>query len=368
MKNLFVFILFTAFAAGLSAQDVRFSMSVSGTGATRTVSVFASNVGTANNLTGFTSYLYYDNTKATLASFDATPVTAGTNNWGTTNQTNINFQANANPAVTSPHNGFFFYQNFDNNFAGFAVSATPTLVLTATFNVISASGGSFFLAGTNHVPPMAYLDNAINGFPVDGLPFSDLTLTNTFIEGYMNGATMRPVLANAVAAGGTVPTFTPPTSGTACDIITVDLHAATAPYALVHTTTATLTTAGAAAVRFPAAASGNSFYVVVKGRNIVETWSAAPVAFTSTASYSFATAYGSNLGAVGGVPVIYSGDIAGPQDGNIDFFDYPIWETDYNNFVGGYYPSDLNGDGNVDFFDYPIWETNYNNFVGVSKP
>jgi hypothetical protein len=368
MKNLFVFILSIALVAGLSAQDVRFSMSVSGTGTTRTVSVFASNVGTASNLMGFTSYLYYDNTKATLASFNSTPVTGGANNWGTTNQTNINFQASTNPAVTSPHNGYFFYQNFDNNFAGFAVSATPTLVLTATFNVISASGGSFFLAGTTHVPPMAYLDNAINGFPVDDLPFSDLALTNTFIEGYMNGATMRPVLANAVAAGGTVPAFTPPTTGTACDIITVELHAATAPYALVHTATATLNTAGAATVRFPGTASGNSYYVVVKGRNIIETWSAAPVAFTSTASYSFATAYGSNLGTVGGVPVIYSGDFATIQDGFADAIDYSVWEADYNGFSQGYFASDLNGDSYVDAIDYSIWEANYNGFVGILEP
>lgn len=55
-------------------------------------------------------------------------------------------------------------------------------------------------------------------------------------------------------------------------------------------------------------------------------------------------------------------------DGSIDFFDYPIWETDYNNFESGYFSSDLNGDGSVDFFDYPLWETNYNNFISVIKP
>jgi hypothetical protein len=202
------------------------------------------------------------------------------------------------------------------------------------------------------------------------LPTSTLTLTNTFIEGYMDPMTpgnMRPVMANAVAAGGTVPGVPAPTTAQ-CDIITVELHATTTPFALVQTATTILSTTGAATVTFPGTVIGNSYYVVLKGRNIVETWSAAPVVFTATASQSFTTAFGANLGLVGTVPVIFSGDINAPQDGSVDFFDYPIWEADYNNFTSGYIPADLNGDGGVDFFDYPIWEANYNNFIGVIKP
>jgi hypothetical protein len=198
---------------------------------------------------------------------------------------------------------------------------------------------------------------------------SILTLTNTFIEGYMDGTSgnMRPVMANAVAQGGTVPGVPAPTTAQ-CDLITVELHATTSPCAMVHTATAILSTTGAATVTFPSTASGNSFYVVVKGRNIVETWSAAPVAFTATASQSFATAFGGNLGTVSSVPVIYSGDFATAQDGFVDAIDYAIWDADYNNFSQGYIASDLNGDGLVDALDFTIWETNYNNFVGAVKP
>ncbi|MBK7633182.1 MAG: hypothetical protein IPJ13_02025 [Saprospiraceae bacterium] len=56
------------------------------------------------------------------------------------------------------------------------------------------------------------------------------------------------------------------------------------------------------------------------------------------------------------------------SDGNVDFFDYNVWEADYLNFATGYYSSDLNGDGFVDFFDYNIWESNYLNFISVAKP
>jgi hypothetical protein len=69
-----------------------------------------------------------------------------------------------------------------------------------------------------------------------------------------------------------------------------------------------------------------------------------------------------------GVFGFYSGDINPVQDGNVDTIDYPIWETDSNNFASGIFATDLNGDGNVDTIDYPIWETNSNNFISVVKP
>ena len=51
---------------------------------------------------------------------------------------------------------------------------------------------------------------------------------------------------------------------------------------------------------------------------------------------------------------------------NIDLLDTPILEDDINNFVFGYYASDLNGDGNVDLLDSPVIESNINNFVFMS--
>jgi hypothetical protein len=116
------------------------------------------------------------------------------------------------------------------------------------------------------------------------------------------------------------------------------------------------------------AARFDSYYVVVTGRNLLETWSDVAMAITPTTTYSFATAYGNNLGLSGSIPVIYSGDMDTAQDDNIDLIDYPIWEAAYNTFTTGYHWADLNGDGNVDLIDYPIWEANYNNFISVMKP
>ncbi len=195
------------------------------------------------------------------------------------------------------------------------------------------------------------------------LSVANLALSQTYIAGYLNGTTMRPVLLNSGVPGAT------PSD---CDTITIALHAPSAPYSQQFEQKAVLNAlTGAANAVFPAAALGNSYYIVLKGRNLLETWSANPVLFSANTNYHFGTsaqAYGNNMGMIGGIAVIWNGDINPAKDGNIDLLDYPIWESGYNTFQNGYYPADLNGDGNVDLLDYPIWEANYNAFISVQRP
>jgi subtilisin-like proprotein convertase family protein len=236
------------------------------------------------------------------------------------------------------------------------IGTSPNGVWTLTVqDLVAGDGGSIQSWGIEITTACITPSNAV------------LALSQTFIQGYMNGSTMRPVMANAVAAGGTVPGVPAPTA-TQCDLITVELHNTASPYALAHTQRVILNTNGTTTANFPVSAIGNSYYVVIKGRNIVETWSAAPVAFTTSTIHSFAAAFGGNLGLAGTIPVIFSGDFAPPQDGFVDAIDYAIWEANYNNFSQGYFAADLNGDGFVDAIDYAIWETNYNSFIGVVKP
>jgi hypothetical protein len=186
-----------------------------------------------------------------------------------------------------------------------------------------------------------------------------VALTNTFIQGYMDGTAMRPTLQLSGIAGATL---------SQTDTITVSIHQATSPYALVQSYRGVLNTNGTISAYFTPAVGNIPYYIVVKGRNIIETWSVDPVLLVPGATYAFSSAYGGNLGSVGGIPVIYSGDMNENPDGVIDLVDYPLWETDYNNFSTGYFRTDLNGDGVVDLVDYPIWEENYNNFITVIKP
>lgn len=182
-----------------------------------------------------------------------------------------------------------------------------------------------------------------------------------FIEGYYSGAqTMTPVKMNEGIGNST----------TDVDDITVELRNAIAPYGLVATTTAALKTNGTALVNFTNSYTG-SYYVVVKHRNALETWSANPVLITTSTTYDFTTAankaYGDNQISVGnGQYAIYSGDVN--QDENVDLIDASMLETDINAFQFGYLGTDINGDGNVDLLDAPIVETNINGFIFSSHP
>ena len=193
--------------------------------------------------------------------------------------------------------------------------------------------------------------------------FGKLSLT-AFIEGYMNGSTMRPVLLNSGVAGATA---------SQSDTLTVELRNSTSPYAIASTFKGVMSTAGLMDCRFKNMTTGNNYYIALQHRNALETWSGSPVLMNASNTYDFSTAasqaYGSNMVLSGGKWCMYSGDIdTAAGDGSIDLADYPLWENDYVNFEAGYRRSDLNGDGAIDLLDYPFWENNYVNFIGVVKP
>ncbi|MBK7633181.1 MAG: hypothetical protein IPJ13_02020 [Saprospiraceae bacterium] len=129
-----------------------------------------------------------------------------------------------------------------------------------------------------------------------------LTVLNlsAFIEGYMFGSSMVPVLMNSGMAN-------PPTD---CDNITVELHNTNSPYNLAYTFTGVLQTNGTLGCTFPQAAIGN-YYIVLKHRNALQTWSALPVTFTPNTIYNFSTsatqAFGSNMKQVGSLWTLFSG-------------------------------------------------------------
>jgi hypothetical protein len=155
------------------------------------------------------------------------------------------------------------------------------------------------------------------------------------------------------------------------DSIIVELHASTSPYATMYSSNGVLNTNGTAAIAFPNSAIGSSYYIAIKHRNAIETWSAAPVTISNHTIYNFTTAasqaYGNNLSNMGdGVFGMYSGDIN--QDGSIDFSDYPDLDIANNLGVLGYNVNDLNGDASVDFNDYPLLDINSNNGIIAMRP
>jgi hypothetical protein len=183
------------------------------------------------------------------------------------------------------------------------------------------------------------------------------------IQGYYDADAhaMRPVMANQGVSGATA---------TDVDDVTVELRDSITN-ALVVSTTARLKTDGTATATFVTAPSG-SFYIAVKHRNAIQTWSATAQTVGATPlTYDFTTAankaYGDNMIQLeSGVYGFYSGDLN--QDEAVDIFDFPLLLNDNDNFSSGYLSTDLNGDGAVDIFDFPLLLNNNDNFIYSSHP
>jgi hypothetical protein len=279
--------------------------------------------------------------------------------------------------------GTFLWQNLDADGPGLSLLALTPMRLDSC-NAAYIAGGTMSLMAVCKVNSNGASEWAIttsSGYPVwfafgtdnrvfvtggttasiiNNAPCQSISL-NLFIQGYYQSAgTMNPVLFNQGITSNLNVT----------DSIQVELRSAVVPYTLIAQTKALLNVNGTVSCHF-LAASG-LYYIVIRHRNGVQTWSASPINVgPGSVFYNFTSAankaYGSNQVQVStGIWAIYSGDIN--QDGVIDGLDYNDWENDNNNFAGGYFSTDLNGDGIVDGFDYPIFDANSQNNVSVVTP
>jgi len=132
---------------------------------------------------------------------------------------------------------------------------------------------------------------------------------------------------------------------------------------------------GTASVTYPAVVAGNSFYIAVRHRNSLETWSANPVAFTSTTSYNFTTAmtqaysngYNPPMKNMGSnVYAIWGGNPMG--DGPIDAADLAAVDNGAAHFLYGYNPTDCNGNGATDAADMALIDNNVQLQIFFARP
>jgi len=160
------------------------------------------------------------------------------------------------------------------------------------------------------------------------------------------------------------------------DIVTAYLRTVNSPYTIIDSSTAVIDPASLTGnFRFNVAPAG-TYYIVLKHRNSLETWSRIngenydPM---TLGSYDFTNsgskAFGNNMVQVDASPVkfaIYSGDVN--QDQIIDGSDLLRIDNDAFAFVTGYVVTDLNGDSIVDGSDLSIAENNAVNFVSALRP
>ena len=163
-------------------------------------------------------------------------------------------------------------------------------------------------------------------------------------------------------------------SMTTSDTSVVLLRSSVSPYTVVDSARSVISSNGTASISFLNAVSGTPYYIVIKHRNTIETWSAAPLSFNGgSLSYNFsasaASAYGNNLKQVDASPVkfaLYSGDVN--KDGTIDLNDVIQIYNGANTFLTGYVVTDLTGNYVVDLTDLLMAYNNSVNFVSVIRP
>ena len=154
------------------------------------------------------------------------------------------------------------------------------------------------------------------------------------------------------------------------DTVTVEIRNPTS-YGLVESKKVVLNLSGQGTAAYTSLSNGVNYYIAIKHRNSIETWSKLPQQFTGgTLNYDFTTAaiqaYGNNLKLKGSKWCIYNGDVN--QDGIVDLSDVSLTDTDNLNFVTGYAVTDLNGDNLVDLSDLSIVDTNNLNFIAKITP
>jgi hypothetical protein len=227
------------------------------------------------------------------------------------------------------------------------------------------------LLGVYHYPAVEICGNGIDDdcdgqVDEDCLAFLHLHL---FIEGYYLGS------------GQMVSAINPLNPGAECDTLGIELHESFYPYNAVYLDTSILDISGDVDFSFPTTVLGHNYYLAVRHRNALETWSSAPVVFSSrNIFYSFTDhaykAYGSNQADMGdGNFAFWSGDISdaatmtiGLQDGIIESQDYLDMENAVYLIYVGYNYEDLTGDGVVEESDYIIIENNVRAILFTMRP
>ncbi|MDQ3021246.1 MAG: hypothetical protein M3R36_11865 [Bacteroidota bacterium] len=165
--------------------------------------------------------------------------------------------------------------------------------------------------------------------------------------------------------------YDPLTNEMISDTLGIYLRNVSPPYSFVDSARAVLDVNRDGIFTFANAANLTPYYIIIKHRNGLETWSISGNTFTSgNLSYDFtlsaSAAYGNNQILEGTKYCIYNGDVN--QDDVIDLTDLGLIDNDVFNFNSGYVAADVNGDGLVDISDLEIADNNVLNFIGIQRP
>ncbi len=202
-----------------------------------------------------------------------------------------------------------------------------------------------------------HVDDNCNGI-IDENTCNSMLRLNLFIQGYYKGGLMAAALFNSGVSS--LPDD--------CDSIHVFLVDALTMNE-TENKIGILKTNGESEINFSSVSIGRPYYIKIRQRNSLETWSSKMITLQSINQYSFSefdsAAYGKNQVEVApGTWAFWSGDISslspGIPDGLINESDYVHFESEIADFKSGYFPLDLNGDGIIESSDFSVLENNVN--------
>lgn len=232
--------------------------------------------------------------------------------------------------------------------------ASPTIADTTSLDVNDI--GDIILSNS-------FIQNSINGstLKIDGLrvgtswsgtlfqPYTVQLNLKALIQGFYNGATDKMVK----------------------DTARVYLAYNRAPYIVGDSSKAVLDSNGNGTFTFINTGNRAPYFIVVKHRNTVRTWSSAPKEFyENVLNYDFTSAisyaYGNNQILKGTKYCLYNGD--SNQDGLVDLTDIVAVNNNANIFTAGYKSTDMDGNNITDLTDVLLTYNNSNGFVSSKKP
>ena len=247
---------------------------------------------------------------------------------------------------------------YDGSNNGFANSQ----MINGAFDYVTSTiPDSFQIVSSNQISNLGYF---ALGVKTTSLPVLAELKLKVLVQGlYVGNGKMASALFNA----------DPTVSDSLTDSIEVELHENNSAtiYSVIYSQKAAISTSGNCVFNFPSAVVGNSYYVVIKHRNSIPVWTAAPITLTFNNTVDLTAnaldVYGSNLAELEtGIFGMYSGDIN--QDGFIDGNDFIDVDNDNTSFASGYLTTDVNGDAFVDGNDFIVIDNNNSLFIGVANP
>ncbi len=303
---------------------------------------------------------------------DFSAMIATTNNPGQT----VNYNISNNDFSGNQVN---VYIDYNNN--GSFTDADENVASNIPMNIFNAASGSFIIPASlpygsyriritfdyegSTADPCHVVFGEVEDYTLVVQPNAFTTLNlNLFLEGLYTGSGEM-----IQAQGSSGPQF----SEGIADQLTVELHSEWWPYSTDYSfNNVDLYTDGTLSVNTLPAEITGSYYIVIKHRNSIETWSSTAISFgvDNPTTYDFSSsasqAFGGNQALVSDKYVIYGGDVN--QDGVVDTADMTPVDNDGSNFVSGYLPTDVNGDGIVDTGDMTIVDNNAASFIGAVLP